>query len=93
MGGKIVNIDPDFFGYTPNVKIIDCIDWGNFRKIHGEKHRLNKEDVRYFGRIRKSAIEKTQDAMGKLTLIDHLPIDLQRASVLKSVSVDNLNDY
>ncbi len=87
---KIVNIDPDFLTYTSNPKIIDNVDWGDFKSMIRElllsESKLLPPECK---KKRRETIRKVQERMGGSNLLGYLPMDLVSAPSLTFLSMDN----
>lgn len=89
-GGKVVNVDPDFFTFTLNQEATYDLDWkGEFQK-HMQELSVTKTRIEESKGMRNQVIRDVKNKMDGKTLLDYLPESLSNASSVKYLGIDNL---
>ena len=84
--GEIVNIDPDFFCFTPHGGIIDNRDWVEFKDILNkiEKHHKISSNE---NKKRRKVYREIKKRMEGLTILDYFPENISSSPIFKNLSL------
>lgn len=89
--GSVVNIDPDFWAYTPHQLILDNVCWGDLKECFGvvSNEKLRAELSK---RERRESMLKVKNALGDShSFLDYLPDTPISSSILGSLALDNIH--
>ncbi len=84
--GEIVNIDPDFFCFTPHGGIIDNRDWVEFKDILNkiEKHHKISSNE---NKKRRKVYREIKKRMKGSTILDYFPENISSSPIFKNLSL------